>query len=117
MAEISREMNAKGATRLSARVDHEHRWPIDFWDSPADRVMRATPIRRYISRSACRLEVAVFGPSVVLFLITKQSHPFQYSEQGACEDHCKEPFGRAGLKLNQVVATTLLIKIVGGEPQ
>src|ERR1700756_2540972 len=31
--EISRELFAKGATRLSALVEHEHQWAIDFWDS------------------------------------------------------------------------------------
>jgi ribosomal protein S18 acetylase RimI-like enzyme len=33
VAEISRELFAKGATRLSALVEHEHQWAIDFWDS------------------------------------------------------------------------------------
>ena len=36
VAEISRELFAKGATRLSALVEHEHRWAIDFWDSMND---------------------------------------------------------------------------------
>jgi ribosomal protein S18 acetylase RimI-like enzyme len=30
VAEISRELFAKGATRLSALVEHEHRWPSIF---------------------------------------------------------------------------------------
>jgi ribosomal protein S18 acetylase RimI-like enzyme len=34
--EISRELFAKGATRLAALVEHEHRWAIDFWDSVND---------------------------------------------------------------------------------
>jgi len=33
LVEITRELFAKGATRLSARVEHEHQWAIDFWDS------------------------------------------------------------------------------------
>lgn len=36
VTEISRELYAKGATRLSALVEHEHQWAIDFWDSVAD---------------------------------------------------------------------------------
>jgi ribosomal protein S18 acetylase RimI-like enzyme len=36
VAEISRELFAKGATRLAALVEHEHRWAMDFWDSVAD---------------------------------------------------------------------------------
>jgi ribosomal protein S18 acetylase RimI-like enzyme len=36
VTEISRELFAKGATRLSALVEHEHRWAIDFWDSVND---------------------------------------------------------------------------------
>ena len=31
--EISRELFGKGVTRLSALVEHEHQWAIDFWDS------------------------------------------------------------------------------------
>src|SRR5580704_4581641 len=36
VAEISRELFAKGATRLSALVEHDHQWAIDFWDSVSD---------------------------------------------------------------------------------
>jgi ribosomal protein S18 acetylase RimI-like enzyme len=36
VAEIRRELLAKGATRLSALVEHEHQWAIDFWDSMTD---------------------------------------------------------------------------------
>jgi ribosomal protein S18 acetylase RimI-like enzyme len=31
VAEISRELFAKGATRLSALTEHEHQWAMDFW--------------------------------------------------------------------------------------
>jgi ribosomal protein S18 acetylase RimI-like enzyme len=33
VAEVSRELFAKGATRLSALVEHEHPWAVDFRDS------------------------------------------------------------------------------------
>ena len=33
VAKISVELFAKGATRLSALVEHEHQWAIDFWVS------------------------------------------------------------------------------------
>jgi ribosomal protein S18 acetylase RimI-like enzyme len=36
VAEISRELFAKGATRLSALVEHEHQWATDFSDSMTD---------------------------------------------------------------------------------
>jgi ribosomal protein S18 acetylase RimI-like enzyme len=36
VAEISAELFAKGATRLSALVEHEHQWAMDFWDSVSD---------------------------------------------------------------------------------
>jgi ribosomal protein S18 acetylase RimI-like enzyme len=36
VAKITKELFAKGATRLSALVEHEHRWAIDFWDSVSD---------------------------------------------------------------------------------
>jgi len=36
VAEISRALIAKGATRLSALVEHEHQWAINFWDSVSD---------------------------------------------------------------------------------
>jgi ribosomal protein S18 acetylase RimI-like enzyme len=34
--ELSKELFAKGATRLSALVEHEHQWAMDFWDSVSD---------------------------------------------------------------------------------
>jgi hypothetical protein len=34
--EISRELFTKGATRLSALVEHEHQWAVAFWDSVSD---------------------------------------------------------------------------------
>ena len=34
--EISTELFGKGASRLSALVEHEHRWAMDFWDSLGD---------------------------------------------------------------------------------
>jgi ribosomal protein S18 acetylase RimI-like enzyme len=34
--EISNALFAKGAHRLSALVEHEHRWAIGFWDSLRD---------------------------------------------------------------------------------
>ena len=36
VAEVSRELSAKGATRLSALVEHEHQWAMDFWESMKD---------------------------------------------------------------------------------
>lgn len=36
VAAISSELFAKGATRLSALVEHEHQWAMDFWDSVSD---------------------------------------------------------------------------------
>jgi ribosomal protein S18 acetylase RimI-like enzyme len=33
VAQVSRELFAKGATRLSALVEHEHQWAMEFWDS------------------------------------------------------------------------------------
>jgi ribosomal protein S18 acetylase RimI-like enzyme len=36
VAEISCELFARGATRLSALVEHEHQWAMDFWDSLSD---------------------------------------------------------------------------------
>jgi len=36
VAEISRALFAKGAERLSALVEHEHRWAINFWESLRD---------------------------------------------------------------------------------
>jgi len=36
VAEITTELFAKGATRLSALVEQEHQWAMGFWDSVAD---------------------------------------------------------------------------------
>jgi ribosomal protein S18 acetylase RimI-like enzyme len=33
VAEISEALFAEGAERLSALVEHEHRWSMDFWES------------------------------------------------------------------------------------
>jgi ribosomal protein S18 acetylase RimI-like enzyme len=50
VAEISRELFAKGATRLSALVEHEHQWAIDFWDSVSDLGYERDPrFARYIA--------------------------------------------------------------------
>jgi ribosomal protein S18 acetylase RimI-like enzyme len=50
VAEISRELFAKGATRLSALVEHEHQWAIDFWDSARDLGYERDPrFARYLA--------------------------------------------------------------------
>ena len=50
VAEISRELFAKGATRLSALVEHEHQWAIDFWDSMNDLGYEHDPkFARYVA--------------------------------------------------------------------
>jgi ribosomal protein S18 acetylase RimI-like enzyme len=50
VADISRELFAKGATRLSALVEHEHQWAIDFWDSVSDLGYEHDPkFARYIA--------------------------------------------------------------------
>jgi ribosomal protein S18 acetylase RimI-like enzyme len=50
VAEISKELFAKGATRLSALVEHEHQWAIDFWDSVSDIGYERDPkFARYIA--------------------------------------------------------------------
>jgi ribosomal protein S18 acetylase RimI-like enzyme len=36
VVEITKELFAKGATRLCALVEHEHQWAMDFWDSLSD---------------------------------------------------------------------------------
>jgi ribosomal protein S18 acetylase RimI-like enzyme len=36
MQEISKTLFDKGAERLSALVEHEHQWAMEFWDSPHD---------------------------------------------------------------------------------
>ena len=47
---ISVELFAKGATRLSALVEHEHHWAITFWDSLNDLGYRHDPqFTRYIT--------------------------------------------------------------------
>ena len=49
VAEISRELFAKGAARLSALVEHEHQWAIGFWDSMSDLGYERDPkFARYI---------------------------------------------------------------------
>jgi ribosomal protein S18 acetylase RimI-like enzyme len=48
--QITRELFAKGATRLSALVEHEHQWAIDFWDSAGDLGFERDPrFARYIA--------------------------------------------------------------------
>ena len=50
VAEISRELIAKGATRLAALVEHEHQWAMDFWDSASDLGYQRDPkFARYIA--------------------------------------------------------------------
>ena len=50
VAEVSRELFAKGATRISALVEHEHQWAIDFWDSVSDLGYERDPkFARYIA--------------------------------------------------------------------
>jgi ribosomal protein S18 acetylase RimI-like enzyme len=50
VAEITRELFAKGATRLSALVEQEHQWAIDFWDSVNDLGYQRDPrFARYIA--------------------------------------------------------------------
>jgi ribosomal protein S18 acetylase RimI-like enzyme len=49
VAEISRGLFAKGATRLSALVEHDHQWAIDFWNSLSDLGYERDPkFARYI---------------------------------------------------------------------
>jgi ribosomal protein S18 acetylase RimI-like enzyme len=50
VAEIGRELFAKGATRISALVEHEHQWAMDFWDSVNDLGYERDPkFARYIA--------------------------------------------------------------------
>jgi ribosomal protein S18 acetylase RimI-like enzyme len=50
VAEITRELFAKGATRVSALVEHEHKWAIDFWDSVSGLGYERDPkFARYIA--------------------------------------------------------------------
>ncbi len=49
VAEITRELFVKGAARLSALVEHEHQWAMDFWDSLSDLGYERDPqFARYI---------------------------------------------------------------------
>jgi ribosomal protein S18 acetylase RimI-like enzyme len=50
VAEISSELFAKGAERLSALVENEHPWAIDFWESLGDLGYKLDPrLARYIA--------------------------------------------------------------------
>jgi ribosomal protein S18 acetylase RimI-like enzyme len=50
VAEITKELFSKGATRLSALVEHEHQWAINFWDSLSDLGFGRDPkFARYIA--------------------------------------------------------------------
>jgi ribosomal protein S18 acetylase RimI-like enzyme len=50
VAEVSRELFAKGATSLSALVEHEHQWAMEFWDSMSDLAYERDPkFARYIA--------------------------------------------------------------------
>lgn len=50
VAQITRELFAKGATRLSALVEHDHQWAVDFWNSLADLGYERDPkFARYIA--------------------------------------------------------------------
>lgn len=53
VAEISNELFARGATRLSALVEQEHQWAMDFWDSLSDLGYARDPkFARYIADGA-----------------------------------------------------------------
>lgn len=50
VAEISSALFAKGAERVSALVEHEHPWAIDFWQSLQDLGYEHDPrFARYIA--------------------------------------------------------------------
>ena len=50
VAEISGALFAKGAERISALVEREHRWAIDFWESSGDLGYQHDPrFARYIA--------------------------------------------------------------------
>lgn len=50
VAEITRGLFAKGATRLSALVEQEHQWAMDFWDSMSELGYERDPgFARYIA--------------------------------------------------------------------
>jgi ribosomal protein S18 acetylase RimI-like enzyme len=52
IAEISSELFTRGAPRLSALVEHEHQWAIDFWASLGDLGFEQDPrFARYIADS------------------------------------------------------------------
>jgi ribosomal protein S18 acetylase RimI-like enzyme len=50
VAEISSALFTKGAERLAALVEHEHRWAIDFWESLRDLGYADDPRFREIHR-------------------------------------------------------------------
>jgi ribosomal protein S18 acetylase RimI-like enzyme len=48
--EINRALFAKGAHRISALVEHEHAWAVNFWDSMRDLGYERDPrLIRYIA--------------------------------------------------------------------
>lgn len=50
VVEITKELFAKGATRISALVEQEHQWAMDFWDSVSDLGYERDPkFARYIT--------------------------------------------------------------------
>jgi ribosomal protein S18 acetylase RimI-like enzyme len=50
VAEVSKALFDKGAERLSALVEHDHRWAIDFWESLNDLGYGQDPrFARYIA--------------------------------------------------------------------
>jgi ribosomal protein S18 acetylase RimI-like enzyme len=50
VAEITSELFARGATKLSALVEHEHQWAIVFWDSMSELGYERDPrFARYIA--------------------------------------------------------------------
>jgi len=50
VAEVSRALLDKGANRISALVEHEHQWAMDFWDSISDLGYELDPkFARYIA--------------------------------------------------------------------
>ena len=52
VAKIKSQLFAKGATRLSALVEHEHQWAIDSWDSVKDLGYERDPkLARYIAET------------------------------------------------------------------
>jgi ribosomal protein S18 acetylase RimI-like enzyme len=54
VAEISRALFAKGAERISALVEHEHAWAMDFWNSLDGLGYQRDPkFVRYIADRKC----------------------------------------------------------------